>query len=1020
MSAPSDSTRITSLKDFQQRTVEHALERLYAEDSAGRFLVADEVGTGKTLVARGVIEGAIDHLQTVPSVERIDILYICSNSAIARQNLRKLYPSGNQQEVHNTRITLLARNIEGLNRISPNGKTVNLISFTPGTSFERGRSGGLREERALIWVMLKNSELMRGWNKTQSSRLETLLRLSVGERGWASWVKMIDRPDAIDSSIHDRFIKRLAGSAEWDMIRERLGDPLRKASNAAGRREARRIVRGLRNVLAAVSIEALEPDLVILDEFQRFKHLLEVPIDDEDEDDVRSLAHKLFTYDDVKVLLLTGDDHYADFIATIRFLMAGDADGVAALEASFRDYRLALLTGVDVDSQRSEVQDRLVRVMSRTERPTLNGSGMGRARSLALAPPSEQDILGFVALDRAAKKVDEVLPIEYWKSAPYFLNFMDGYKVGAKIKSLIKSDGASILSSGAQYVSEIAVRTRREVPPNNSRLEGLQDDVMSADLWRLLWLPPSLPYLEAGSVYSTLDRMSITKRLVFSSWSAAPNSIASLLSHEATRRIFEGTEENKYTSGSRRLSYRTAGGHAESLSTLALFTPVPALANLADPLELVVEHGGTVAKQADAVMWARNRIVAAVRNMVGEEMSHGAESAPWNIAFMFASKESLLDLRRLGDDDEEDDDESITRSAHLNAAATLGTWNLDSLAPEDWNWVARIALTGPANVAYRSLKRTTTRISPSTSILERAAAIIGEGFRSLFNRAESSGLLDRLNAGGRWSYWQSVLSYCMDGDLQAVTDEYLHHLLENKPPKDEHDIIALAVDIRDSMSLVASPVHLFNPNSPDRSIRINTRFAVRYGSSSGKAKSDEQSENRVTAVRGAFNSPFWPMVLASTSVGQEGVDFHWWCHSLVHWNLPSNPVDLEQREGRIHRFKGHAIRKNVAAAFRDAAFQDHLADPWEAMFTAACRARPTDKQEQMGDMWPWWVFPGEATIDTWTPVVPFSTDGERLDRMSKLRELYRLAFGQPRQQEFLELIAGSSTEHKPLDLQPPR
>ena len=38
---------------------------------------------------------------------------------------------------------------------------------------------------------------------------------------------------------------------------------------------------------------------------------------------------------------------------------------------------------------------------------------------------------------------------------------------------------------------------------------------------------------------------------------------------------------------------------------------------------------------------------------------------------------------------------------------------------------------------------------------------------------------------------------------------------------------------------------------------------------------------------------------------------------LVHLNLPGNPVDLEQREGRIHRYKGHAVRRNVAAAHAD-------------------------------------------------------------------------------------------------------
>ena len=92
-------------------------------------------------------------------------------------------------------------------------------------------------------------------------------------------------------------------------------------------------------------------------------------------------------------------------------------------------------------------------------------------------------------------------------------------------------------------------------------------------------------------------------------------------------------------------------------------------------------------------------------------------------------------------------------------------------------------------------------------------------------------------------------------------------------------------------------------------------------------------------MRTAFNSPFWPFVLATTSVGQEGLDFHQYCHAVVHWNLPANPVDLEQREGRVHRYKGHAIRKNVAAVHRADAFEA-AGDPWEAMFEAAVRGAP--------------------------------------------------------------------------------
>lgn len=35
-------------------------------------------------------------------------------------------------------------------------------------------------------------------------------------------------------------------------------------------------------------------------------------------------------------------------------------------------------------------------------------------------------------------------------------------------------------------------------------------------------------------------------------------------------------------------------------------------------------------------------------------------------------------------------------------------------------------------------------------------------------------------------------------------------------------------------------------------------------------------------VRTAFNSPFWPFVLATTSASQEGIDFHRYCRCVVH------------------------------------------------------------------------------------------------------------------------------------------
>ena len=72
MSDHSGDTAVATLKDFQVDTAEYVLRRLYDDsDTTDRFLVADEVGMGKTLVARHVIAGAIKRLQFVQSFESV-------------------------------------------------------------------------------------------------------------------------------------------------------------------------------------------------------------------------------------------------------------------------------------------------------------------------------------------------------------------------------------------------------------------------------------------------------------------------------------------------------------------------------------------------------------------------------------------------------------------------------------------------------------------------------------------------------------------------------------------------------------------------------------------------------------------------------------------------------------------------------------------------------------------------------------------------------------------------------------
>lgn len=181
---------------------------------------------------------------------------------------------------------------------------------------------------------------------------------------------------------------------------------------------------------------------------------------------------------------------------------------------------------------------------------------------------------------------------------------------------------------------------------------------------------------------------------------------------------------------------------------------------------------------------------------------------------------------------------------------------------------------------------------------------------------------------------------------------------------------------------------------------IRCRFAVRFGD---VRDDDGKTLVRSGSVRQAFNSPFRPFILASTSVGQEGLDFHPYCHVVYHWNLPSNPVDLEQREGRVHRYKGHAVRRNIAKAFGLSALAGReFSDAWEQLFALAAQGRDSSLSELV----PYWLFEtkGGWSVERRVPLLPLSREVAQLRRLKQMLAIYRLAFGQPRQEDLLEYL----------------
>jgi hypothetical protein len=72
-------------------------------------------------------------------------------------------------------------------------------------------------------------------------------------------------------------------------------------------------------------------------------------------------------------------------------------------------------------------------------------------------------------------------------------------------------------------------------------------------------------------------------------------------------------------------------------------------------------------------------------------------------------------------------------------------------------------------------------------------------------------------------------------------------------------------------------------------------------------------EQRDSHVRG-FNSPFQPLVLIASSVGQEGIDLQRFCRHVIHYDLEWNPAKVEQREGRVDR-EGRVVGGPVSVYF---------------------------------------------------------------------------------------------------------
>ena len=1085
---------MSRLEPFQRRTVDWAFSCLYPADGSrgsGRFLVADEVGLGKTMVAKGVLVKALRHLSS--RVTRADVVYVCSNASIAQQNLDRLrikgLPGGDfQTQGRLTLLPLIERNKNGapVREAAFRATGVNFLSLTPATSLDVSRDVGQSMERALMCAMLKG-----GIDGVSDTQLRNLFTSRVSTDSFDRQLQRIDQNFEIDKSLRQRFVERVTRRAggmagEIQALAEQFKRCKKFDYRAPEQKAAYVLIGRMRTELARVCIDAVEPDLVILDEFQRFAELLRP--DNPDGELARQLLEHEQAGQHARALLLSatpyrmssfgeeeGDaQHHEEFLNTVGFLLNGDEGAQDGLKEDLDKFN-TLLRQLDLSnlepllSCRKRLEDRLRTVMARTDRvpATEDRDAMVVVPPLSVMP-SVDDFVAYVSMRRVADALKQPDLLEYWRSAAFPLSFLSGYKLRDRLKEAIDAGTPEILAAlrlpglflPASTADSAAVAA---APVANARAQALARELIDAGMHELLWVPPALPLYALGGAYATVGEAGRTKRLLFSSWRMVPRSVSTVVDQalsEAIARLSPGKSTNRHewlrsdfalvypcAIFSAKLRIEALAAEVHACGDIPAFdTIVHAAAARIEPLiaGLQQEYSDPEASAPDADWyWLAPLLI----DLQARPDLRGPVGVPLDWSFGTPPKDATAPdagaMPWLQDSGGE---------LPARVRSILDRSRKPGRMPDDLlQTLARIAVASPGNCALRSIGSSAQ--DREQAVVRQAAMSIAASLLAYLGNDQAVAVLGK--GADRREFWRQALEHCGQGCLQAVLDEYVAVIQFDRPSIAAADDRATALAQGMAASLRLRPAVL----RPETLEDVNGRLSLRAVSRTlrhcrplleDKADDDGGIQSSMIQLRGAFNSPFLPFVLSSTSIGQEGLDFHWYCHTIVHWNLPSNPVDFEQRDGRIHRYRNHAVRRNVAqdwGAMAIASATQHAggSELWSNLFGAAA-AQLQSEGRQMEGMRPSWIYrkgdcvalvavppwmsrcQGQAAhIVRQVPMIPLSRDPERLQELTRAVGCYRIVFAQPRQDDLLAhltrthdvTVLAEHLDQLAIDLRPP-
>lgn len=992
--------RISEAKGFQLATVKAALVRLRNEEGPKRFLVADEVGLGKTVVARTIISELVKGRRS-PLV----VFYVCSNLNIANQNRRKLLElldTDADQKRASAKADRLSLAASPSNQ--PTHEHYHLYTLTPDTSIPlyRGRGGtGKVDERALVFQILT-----KRFPSLNSTAISNFFRVRASSSTWRHACNQFENIPGI-LALQNVFLDVLLNEG-WSFPQVDAAS----IQTAIQTENKSQLLGKFRNALALTALQEIHPDLIIFDEFQKFRPVLIDPPGRRADTLTMSIRGK-GQKNDPGVLLLSatpyrlystrhdeaaGRSHHQDFFELLCFLFGTERKKLVDLEVALQQFRERMMAeSVDFEQLhkfRDTIQRRLKLVMSRTERPESKDSTNRSCRLQAEIFADDLKVFkhwvnrlnGKQSSNRRGHDLTSYA-VPYWLSIPLPVQTMGrGYVAWRQAQKKTRPrDEPSF-----QEKQRNLLNAPKLWP--HPQFRSLQKIVNSSRLM-VPWVAPSFPWWELVGPWRNAEAQE-GKLLIFSRFKAVPPALASFLSFDLETQ-FRNQFKHSYAKAGKAQPLQLK---ADRPTLLALFFPSPTFIALTDPLK------DGPSNLSDARRSMRVQVAELIRDHLGLRITKSAERrALWKLLPALESMRSWLEVGD-GSWPSWDDIRRVWRKAGDSQAQimrdVLSVWHafarerITHITLGEVAALADFALTGPGVVLGRALYR----FDPSCISSERYQSLLDlswNGIRGYLNRSLFHAVLTRRK---RQTYIEAISEAVVAGNLESVLDEHLWITSQ----LDADGVKHFARDLKTLLSLHEGRHRIHEAGKGD-GFSLRCHAAMPFADPKmEKTTTGLEGKIRTDELRRAFNSPFFPHVLATTSLGQEGLDFHVWCRQLLHWDLCSSPLDLEQREGRIQRFGGYAVRRVLAQDFKNRVQSCDAGggSPWNVIANLAEQECSTD----LSGLSPWWFYPGDQ-VDRIFIHLPQSRQIERFQELSRQRWLYRLALGQPHQQDFIESVS---------------